>query len=416
MIFIKLLKESFLFAYNSVIVNKLRTLLSLLGITIGIFAIISVFTVLDWMEKAIRDSIASLGDNVVYVQKWPWSFDPNLAWWDIIKWPVPTIKEYEELKRRSESTEAMTFSISTNVTVKYRNNSAEDIIIWSPTHDFETVRNFEIEKGRYFSLFESKSGKNRAILGAVLAEKLFESLDPVGKEIDVRGRKLNVIGVFKKEGAGGIGDDGLDRVIVVPINFTRNLVNLRSESLNPMIIVKARENISVAELKDELRSILRAYRRLKPSAIDNFSMNQASLLQQGFDTVFAGINLGGWIIGGFSILVGGFGIANIMFVSVKERTNIIGIQKALGAKNNFILQQFLYEAILLSLVGGILGLLMVYLGTLFVNFKWELNMNLTVANIFLGIVISGVIGVVAGYTPASSAARLDPVEAIGTTF
>lgn len=416
MIYLKLLRESFLFAYNSVIVNRLRTFLSLLGITIGIFAIISVFTVLDWMEKAIRDSISSLGDNVIYVQKWPWSFDPNLAWWDIIKWPVPTIKEYEELKKRSEKSEAMAFTIITGVTVEYLNNSAEDIALWSPTHDFETVRSFEIEKGRYFSLFESASGKNRACIGSVLAEKLFENREPVGKTIEIRGRKLLVIGVFKKEGAGGISDEGLDESVVVPINFTRNIVNIRSESLNPMIIVRAKEGVSVPELKDELTSILRAHRRLKPSAITNFSLNQASLLQQGFDAVFAGINVGGWIIGGFSILVGGFGIANIMFVSVKERTNIIGIQKALGAKNRFILQQFLYEAVMLSLVGGILGLLLVYLGTLIVNAKWDLNMYLTMGNIILGISISGIIGVVAGYTPANTAARLDPVEAIGTTF
>lgn len=416
MIYLKLLKESFLFAYNSVIVNKLRTFLSLLGITIGIFAIISVFTVLDWMEKAIRDSISSLGDNVVYIQKWPWSFDRNLAWWDIIKWPVPTIKEYEELKERSVKAEAISFTIITTVTVEYLNNSAEDIAIWSPTHDFETVRSFEIEKGRYFSLYESNSGKNRAILGADLAEKLFENRDPLGKSIEIRGRKLLVIGVFKKEGAGGISDEGLDESVVVPINCTRNIVNIRSESLNPMIIVRAKENVSVTELKDELTSILRAHRRLKPTAINNFSLNQASLLQQGFDTVFAGINIGGWIIGGFAILVGGFGIANIMFVSVKERTNIIGIQKAMGAKNRFILQQFLYEAILLSLVGGILGLLVVFAATLIVNAKWDLQMHLTIGNIILGISISGIIGIVAGYTPANTAARLDPVEAIGTTF
>lgn len=416
MIYLKLLRESFLFAYNSVIVNKLRTFLSLLGITIGIFAIISVFTVLDWMENAIRDSISSLGDNVVYIQKWPWSFDPNLAWWDIIKWPVPTIKEYEELKKKSEKSEAMAFTVIVGVTVEYLNNSVDDIALWSPTHDFETVRSFEIEEGRYFSLFESISGKNRAVIGYDLADKLFENIDPIGKTIDIRGRKLLVIGVFTKEGTGGISDEGLDESVVVPINFTRNLVNIRSESLNPMIIVRARENVTVPELKDELTSILRAHRRLKPSAIDNFSLNQASLLQQGFDAVFAGINLGGWIIGGFSILVGGFGIANIMFVSVKERTNIIGIQKALGAKNRFILQQFLYEAIMLSIVGGIFGLLLVYIGTLIVNAKWDLNMYLTAGNIILGISISGIIGVVAGYTPANSAARLDPVEAIGTTF
>lgn len=415
-LYIKLLKESFLFAYNSVIVNKLRTFLTLLGITIGIFAIISVFTVLDWMEKAVRDSLAQLGDNVIYVTKWPWSFDPNLAWWDIIKWPVPTIKEYDEIKKRSQKTEALSFMIQTSVTVKYKNNSAENIILFSATHDFEKVRSFEIVSGRYFSQFESQSGKNRAIIGAELAEKLFENRDPVGKDITIRGRKLRVTGLFKKEGAGGISDDGLDRVVMVPINFTRNIVNIRSESLNPMIMVIAKEKVTIGELKDELTGILRAIRKIKPNAKDNFALNQASIITQGFDAIFSGINLGGWIIGGFSILVGGFGIANIMFVSVKERTNIIGIQKSLGAKNNFILQQFLYEAVMLSIVGGIFGLIMVYGGTIFVNAKWDLNMSLTIGNIILALGISGTIGIISGYAPAYSASRLDPVEAIGTTF
>ena len=416
-IYIKLLKESFLFAYNSVIVNKLRTFLTLLGITIGIFAIISVFTVLDWMEKAVRDSLAQLGDNVIYVQKWPWAFsDPNYAWWEYLKRPVPTIQEYEEIKKRSQKAKALAFFIQTPVTVKYKNSSAENIYIVSATHDFEKVRSFEIESGRYFSQFESQSGKNRAIIGAELAEKLFENRDPIGKNITIRGRKLRIMGLFKKEGAGGISDDGLDRVVMVPINFTRNIVNIRSESLNPLIMVIAKENVTIGELKDELTGILRAIRKIKPNDKDNFALNQASTITQGFDAVFAGINLGGWIIGGFSILVGGFGIANIMFVSVKERTNIIGIQKSLGAKNNFILQQFLYEAVMLSIVGGIFGLIMVYGGTIFVNAKWDLNMSLTIGNIILALGISGTIGIISGYAPAYSASRLDPVEAIGTTF
>ena len=171
MMILKLLKESFLFAFQAIIVNRLRTFLSLLGITIGIFAIISVFTVLDWMESSIRDNIASMGDNTIYIQKLPWTFGPDTPWWDIIKWPVPNIQEYEQLKRRLHTADAMAFFIQSQVTVKYRNNSAEKIGFISTTHDFEDVRSFEIEKGRYFSAFESASGKNLAILGAVLAEK-----------------------------------------------------------------------------------------------------------------------------------------------------------------------------------------------------------------------------------------------------
>ena len=416
MIFFRILKESILFAIHSVAVNKLRTLLTLLGITIGIFAIISVFTVLDWMEKSVRDSITSLGENTIYIQKWPWSFDPNIKWWEIMKRPVPTIEEYEKLKNRSVKAEAMAFVVSSSVTVKYLNNSAEDIAFLSATNDFARVRSFEIASGRYFSDYEAASGKNRAILGAKLAEELFDDVDPVGKRITVRGRKLTVIGVFKKEGAGGLGDEGMDNVVFVPINYVRNLVNIRSESLNPFIIVRAKEGVTVGELKDEMTGLMRSIRKLRPSASDDFSLNQASMLTQGVNAIFKGINLGGWIIGGFSILVGGFGIANIMFVSVKERTNIIGIQKALGAKNNFILQQFLYESIILSVMGGITGLILVFAGTQVLNKVADMNVTLTVGNIILGLAISAIIGVVSGYAPAYSASRLNPVEAIGTTF
>ncbi|MCK5838774.1 MAG: ABC transporter permease, partial [Bacteroidales bacterium] len=356
---IRLIKESFLFAFQAVIVNKLRTFLSLLGITIGIFAIISVFTVIDWMERSIKENISSLGDNAVYIQKWPWSFSPDIEWWNISKWPVPTIEEYEELKQKAVTAESMAFLVQTSVTVEHRNNSAENIGFLSATHDFDIVRIFDIAKGRYFSMYESNNGKNSAVIGAVLADKLFEGINPVGKEITIRGKKLVVVGVFKKEGMGGFSDEGLDRVVLVPVNFIRNIVNIRSDNLNPLIIVKAKPKTSLPQLKDDLRMILRASRKIRPQDKDNFSLNQASVIQQGFQSVFAGINIGGWIIGGFSILVGGFGIANIMFVSVKERTKIIGIQKALGAKKYFILLQFIFEAIVLSIIGGIVGLLLI---------------------------------------------------------
>ena len=416
MMIIKLIRESFLFAFQAIIINKLRTFLSLLGITIGIFAIISVFTILDWMESSIRENIASLGDKTVYIDKMPWIWDANTAWWEIVKRPVPTIQEYEELKKRVHSAEAFAFIVQTGVTVKYRNNSAENIGFLSTTHDFADIRSFEIEKGRYFSLFESNSGKNSAIIGAVLAEKLFENANPIGKVITIRGKKLVVLGVLKKEGMGGLGDDGFDKVVMIPINHTRNMINLRSESLHPMIMVKSREDVSMAEFNDDLVANMRAMRKLKPDEKDDFALNQASLLTQGMEAIFSGINLGGWIIGGFSILVGGFGIANIMFVSVKERTKIIGIQKALGAKKAFILQEFLYESILLSLVGGIFGLLLVLIGTVVMRISLDVNITLTFGNIFKAMCISGIIGIISGYSPAQSASRLDPVEAMGTTF
>jgi putative ABC transport system permease protein len=414
--FLRLIKEGFLFAVNSVVVNKLRTFLSLFGITIGIFSIISVFTVLDWMEKAIRDSISTLGDNVIYVQKFPWSFDPGLAWWDIIRWPAISQNDYQAILNRSTKAGAACFSVFQPRQIKYRKNLANDALVLAATHEFENLRSFEISNGRYFSPYESASGKNVAILGAEIAERLFEKTDPVGKEITISGHKTNVIGVFKKEGKGGISDSGMDELTLVPVNFAKTFVNLRSNYLESNLMIRAKEGVSVEELSDETTMVLRASRRLKPGEISNFSVNRASLLSQGFDAVFAGINIGGWLIGGFAILVGGFGIANIMFVSVRERTNVIGIQKALGAKRFFILQQFLTESVLLSVIGGLLGVFLIFIATLIINYLYELNMYLTVANIFLAVFISGIIGIVAGYAPAYAAARMNPVDAIGYSF
>jgi putative ABC transport system permease protein len=414
--FLRLFKEGFLFAVNSIIVNKLRTFLSLFGITIGIFSIISVFTVLDWMAKSIHDSISTLGDNVIYVEKFPWSFDRNLAWWDIIKWPAISKDDYEAILNRSTKASAACFSVFQNKQIKYKKNLASDVNIWAATHEFENIRSFEIENGRFFSPEESASGKNVAILGAVIAERLFDKENPVGKQITLAGKKTNVIGVFKKEGKGGISDPGMDELTLVPMNFGKTFINMRNKFLDASLLIKANKGVDIQELSDETTMILRSARRLQPDEINNFSVNRASLLSQGFDAVFAGIKIGGWVIGGFAILVGGFGIANIMFVSVRERTNIIGIQKALGAKRFFILQQFLVESVLLSVIGGLLGVLMIFFGTLVINYLWDLNIFLTVANILLAIFISGIIGVVAGYAPAYAAAKMNPVEAIGFSF
>jgi putative ABC transport system permease protein len=414
--FFRLLKESFIFSIKSVVVNKLRTFLSLFGITIGIFSIISVFTVIDWMQKSVKDSISTLGESTVYIHKWPWGLVMSINWWDIIKWPNVSEKDYEAVLKRSVKSEAACFSITQPRNIKYRNNLASNVNLWGVTHEFDKLRSFEISEGRYFTPEESAGGKNVIIIGHEIATRLFENANPVGKEITIQGKKTNVIGVFKKEGKGGITDNGMDEQTVVPLLFARTIVNMRNNFLDATLMIKAKDGVSLEELSDEAVMILRAARRLQPAEINNFHVNQASFITKSFEGVFAGINLAGWVIGGFAILVGGFGIANIMFVSVRERTNIIGIQKALGAKRSFIMFQFLIESVLLSIIGGLLGVMMIFIATLFINYVYELNMYLTFANVILAVVISGVIGMVAGYAPAYSAARMNPVEAIGYSF
>lgn len=414
--FLKLLKESIILALGSVMVNKLRTFLTLSGITIGIFSIISVFTVLDWMEKSIRDSINSMGSNVLYIQKYPWTVGTSIKWWDIIRWPAVSLEDYQAISGRSTRTEALSLVVGHSANMSYRNNSTGGAPIAAVTDNLEKVISFEVEKGRYFSPYEYSSGTNVAVMGAETAERLFREEDPVGKEIKLQGRKVRIIGVLKKEGEGGISLSNLDQLTIIPLNFGRNFINLRSRFLSTQLIIRAKPGVNVQELSDEAVMILRSARRLKPAEPENFSVNTPTMLSQGFDPVFTGINIGGWLIGGFSILVGGFGIANIMFVSVKERTNIIGIQKALGAKRSFILQQFLAESVLLSVTGGIFGIILIFTGTIAVNYLYELNMHLTFSNILLAITISGVIGIIAGYAPAYSAARMNPVDAIGYSF
>lgn len=414
MIIFRLLKESFLFAYNSLVVNKLRTFLSLLGITIGIFAIISVFTIIDTLEDSIRTSIESLGDNVVYIQRFPWEFSSDFPWWKYFQRPVPTLDELEQIQQRSKKTETAAYIAATNSSIQFHSNSMSNISTLCASHEYDKIWLFDIQEGRYFSSLESQTGRNVAVIGADIAENLFRGLDPIGRDFKMKGNKIRVVGVFKKEG-NSIGQS-LDKVVLLPINFARTIFDIRSRGMDPFIMVKAKEGISINELMDELTGIMRSIRRIKPIAEDNFALNRASLIIKQFESVFGIISFAGAIIGGFSILVGAFGIANIMFVSVRERTSIIGIQKALGAKNYFILTQFLFESVILALIGGIIGLLLIFIGLQIANKQIDMDFALSLHNINLGLAISVVIGVVAGFMPAWKASRLNPVEAIQSTM
>jgi putative ABC transport system permease protein len=411
LILIKLIRESYIFAFQAIIVNKLRTMLTLLGITIGIFSIISVFTVFDSMESKIKTSIETLGDNVLFVQKWPWAFGSDYPWWKYMNRPLPKISEINEIENRSSAYESATFVAASFKTIKYKSNSIANSKVVAVSKDYDKVISLNIDLGRYFTISESVGGRAVAIIGKDIADNLFGNSDPIGKEITVYGRKISVIGVFKKEGDDTFGQSS-DNQVMIPVIYARNFMDLSSESNDPTIIVRAKPNVSNAELKDELTGIMRSVRKLKPSAEDNFAINEMSLITKGFEGIFSTISIIGWIIGAFSLIVGGFGIANIMFVSVKERTNIIGIQKSLGAKNYFILLQFLFEAIFLSLIGGALGLIIIFAGTLIVTYLLDFSLSLTLGNIFLGLSVSFFIGLVSGFIPAFGASRLNPVDAI----
>jgi len=416
--FIRLTWESLVMAVQAVTVNRLRAMLSLLGITIGIFAIIAVFTIVDSLEANIRESVNSLGSDVVYVEKWPWTPEEGeeYPWWKYMNRPVTTYEEYEYLKDHLRSAEEVCFMSAVGRRVEYGNNSIDRADIFGVTKEFQDIRSFEIADGRYFNPLEANAGRNVVVIGSKIATDLFEGARPVGKHIELMGRKVLVIGVLEKEGKGTFDEFILDEVAILPLEYYKGFVDIRLEWSNPQIWVKAKKRVSMEELNMELTQLLRSYRRIKPSEENNFALNQTSMINNQLDQLFAVLKIAGFFIGVFSIIVGGFGIANIMFVSVKERTHIIGIQKALGAKKYFILLQFLFESVMLSLAGGIIGLLIVFLGATAISLSSDFSMYLTANNIILGVVISSSIGLISGIFPAWQGARMDPVVAINTSF
>ena len=413
MLSLRLIFESFRFAVNSLVVNQLRTFLSLLGITIGIFCIISVFTVIDSLERTIRKNMAKLGTNVIYIDKWPWTPPPGESeypWWKYLNRPTPKMAEAQELLRRSNLTQYAVFNYGFNRTVQAGANKADNVMILGASAGLIDAWNLKVEYGRPLSDEEFNSAPGFAMIGSELGSQLFPGLTPIGKSVKVQGFNLIVTGVFEKMGQDMFGTS-MDNRVLIPVKLASRMVDPRQDN-GQSIIVKGKTDIPVQRLMDELEGLMRSIRRIKPFEENDFALNEVSLIAGRLDSLFAIINFAGWIIGGFSILVGGFGIANIMFVSVRERTKIIGLQKAMGAKKRFILMEFLFEASVLSLIGGAIGLAIIYFATFIVNKAYDLTLTLTIGNILMGLVISIVIGMIAGVMPARTAARLDPVTAM----
>lgn len=413
LVYLRLLKESFGFAMNALRSNKLRTLLSLLGVTIGIFSIIAVLAAVDSLDRKISKDLSSLDKNTIYLLKF--SFGPSdIPQWKREQFPNVKYTEYVYLKGAMTHTDQLGYQIFTKrESIKYGSNTVSDINVVPVSHEFIDIQGLEFEKGRFYNESEANSGSSVIVLGNEIAKSLFNDSEPIGKNVRLYGQRFTVIGVLKKQGSSMFGDSD-DSSVFIPVNFVRRLYGDNNPNLTNVIIFKPEKGVDMEEYKSEISQKLRNFRGLKAGEIDNFFINVFAGFLNIIDGIIKQMNIVGWIISGFSLLVGGFGIANIMFVSVKERTNLIGIQKSLGAKNRFILFQFLFEAVILSVLGGIIGLFMVWIIALILTKVLDFEFVLGLGNILIGTGLAAVIGLISGILPAISASKLDPVEAIRT--
>ncbi len=412
-IFFQVLNDSTVQAFGQMVGNKLRTFLSLLGITIGIFCIIAVLSSVESLEQNIRGSFERLGEDVLYVNKFPWAEDPSANFWKYNRRPNLDYRDYEAVNTRMTHAGSASLSTSVGMRTLKRGSSDTRAFVMAITENYEDILNVELEDGRFFNLLEHREGSPRVVIGYDVAENLFHGLDPIGQTIKLGNLNVQVIGLVQRSGNDLINPVNFDRSVLVTHNFGRRIANLNATSyFGTQLIVKANEGVSMVDLRDELTSVLRAHRRLQPIEEDNFSINELSLLTNILNNFFGVLNLVGIVIGGFAILVGIFSVANIMFVSVKERTPIIGIKKALGARRSVLLLEFLLEAIILCVIGGIVGLLFVFVSLQIIGNLIDFEMILTLRMVLLGLSLSVVIGILSGIIPAYMAARMNPVIAI----
>jgi putative ABC transport system permease protein len=393
--------------------NKLRTFLSLFGITIGIFCIIGVMATLGSLEHNIQNEIKAFGTNTIYVDKWDYSQGGGgqYPWWKYIKRPSPKFEQLEQIMQRTPSAKYAAFKIDREADLEYEDNILKSIVLYGFTDDFSNIQSVDIQLGRYISPAEFQQGSNAVVIGNEIAEQFFVKAErAVGKTVSAKGKKLIIVGVIKKQGNQMLGGWQLDKAVVMPYRFARTIMDERNAQ--PLILVQGLDNVTNVRLKDDLKGAMRAINKLSPTQDDNFSLNDVNEWSKAFEQAFSGINMGGMIIGGISLIVGLFGVANIMFVSVKERTSQIGLKKAIGAKSRIILTEFLLEAAFLCLIGGLIGLGLVFGLTKILSGAFNFPIYISTANLAWAIGICFVVGILAGIIPAVIASRLNPVVAI----
>lgn len=410
---IEIIVSSFKMALLELWKNKLRTFLSLFGITIGIFCIIGVLATVNSLEQNIKNEVNSLGTNTIYIDKWDWTAGdgPNFPWWRYVNRPSPKYEEMKQVRERTASAKYAAFNISATDDVEYGGSVLSNVNLYGATEEFHEIQPLDISHGRYITESEFDRGNNIIVAGNEIAEKLFGSAElAVDKTITVRGKKALIVGVIKKQGKQMIGGWNFDQSVVIPYKFARTLMN--EQRSQPIIMVQGQDNLTSKALKDDLTGTMRAIHKLSPTKEDDFALNDINDISESVSSAFVSLNIGGWAIAALSLIVGMFGVANIMFVSVRERTSQIGLKKAIGAKSHVILTEFLLESAFLCIIGGLIGLTLVFVLTQILTNVLDFPVFISTNNMMLAILICIAVGILAGFIPARQAAGMDPVVAI----
>ncbi|WP_295233057.1 ABC transporter permease [Sediminibacterium sp.] len=410
---LSILWNSFRMALQELRVNKLRTFLSLFGITIGIFCIIGVLATVDSLERKVQNDIKTLGSNTIYIDKWNYGGGPDYPWWKYMKRPNVKIEELDVIKQKSELASFAAFFVSRNVNYSYEDNILNNTSLYGVTPEFNSIQTIDIDQGRYLIESDFLRGAAVGIVGYKVAEELYGKAEKaVGKEISYGGRKVYIVGVIKKQGQSLIGGINYDDCMIVPYRYFASVYS--PETSSPNIIVQGKPKIASSALQDELNGVMRQLRKLSPTQEDNFTCNDVAMFSEQVNGFFGQVTAGGWAIAGLSLIVGAFGVANIMFVTVRERTSQIGLKKAIGAKRSTILTEFLLESAFLCIIGGLVGLTLVWILSLVLSSVLPFPIYIAPNIVILGLSICIVLGVLAGIIPASIAAKMDPVVAIRT--
>lgn len=403
-IFIEI-KESFIIAYTAITGNKMRSILAALGIVIGITAVTLMQTAIEGINRAFESSIGAIGADVLYVQKFEWFGKEDFEVYRNRK--DLTLQHYEYLNKFVQTASSVSPSVGSQRTVQYGNLSLESVFVIGTTEEYQKTVGLNVDEGRFFTAKESEGGYPVCMIGTDIKNGFFSNVNPIGKIIKVGSYSFRVIGVIEKQGSM-LGLFSLDNRVIIPITkFYKLFGTRRSVSIN----VKANDLNNLEETKEEVRSIMRKARKIPVGGRDDFGVNEQAAFKDTYNQLTALIKVIGLLITGLSLIVGSVGIANIMFVSVKERTKEIGIRKAIGARRRTILIQFLIESVVICLGGGMIGLMISFPISLIINaFVLPTAMPLWV--VVLGMFISLFFGVLSGFFPAYNAAKLDPVESL----